>query len=188
MAFLNNILEIRSDAFKMTVHTRRPLPSRTDTIGPWLDALTFLTWLGALTNSALVYLFSPQILTDGMTAGIPKGATDPSSPPPAFAATGQLLMKAVLVSLIASHGFLIVRSIIRHLIEKIFYKGSAEVEVREREEREVKEKFLAGTTVDLGSSNIFVKEDGEKEEEDDAMGFWEHDEGIEEIQRLSKEA
>ena len=59
MSLLNNWLEMRSDAFKIAVHTRRPIPARTDTIGPWLDTLTFLTWLAALTNSALVSLFRP---------------------------------------------------------------------------------------------------------------------------------
>src|SRR5687768_16483821 len=61
MAFINNIFELRSDAFKITVHHRRPVPVRTDTIGPWLEALSFLTWMSALTNSALVYLFSPSL-------------------------------------------------------------------------------------------------------------------------------
>lgn len=59
MALVNNFFEIRADAFKMTVHFRRPIPTRTDSIGPWLDTLTFLTWLAALINAALVYLFSP---------------------------------------------------------------------------------------------------------------------------------
>ena len=59
MSLLNNWLEMRSDAFKIAVHTRRPIPARTDTIGPWLDTLAFLTWVAALSNSALVYLFRP---------------------------------------------------------------------------------------------------------------------------------
>ena len=42
MSLINNWLELRSDAFKIAVHTRRPIPARTDTIGPWLDALAFL--------------------------------------------------------------------------------------------------------------------------------------------------
>lgn len=36
---------------------RRPIPQRADTIGPWLDSLSFLTWLGSLTTSALIYMF-----------------------------------------------------------------------------------------------------------------------------------
>jgi hypothetical protein len=39
MCLINNWLELRSDAFKMTYHTRRPVPSRVDTIGPWLENL-----------------------------------------------------------------------------------------------------------------------------------------------------
>jgi anoctamin-10 len=39
MALSNNWLELRSDAFKMTTHTRRPIPARVDTIGPWLENL-----------------------------------------------------------------------------------------------------------------------------------------------------
>lgn len=39
MALLNNWLELRSDAFKISNHVRRPIPTRTDTIGPWLDSL-----------------------------------------------------------------------------------------------------------------------------------------------------
>lgn len=56
MSLLNDVLELRSDAYKITVHNRRPVPNRTDTIGPWLDGLTLLSWLGAMTNAALVYL------------------------------------------------------------------------------------------------------------------------------------
>jgi anoctamin-10 len=37
---------------------QRPTPWRADTIGPWLDSLSFLTWLGSITTAALVYLFS----------------------------------------------------------------------------------------------------------------------------------
>lgn len=68
MALLNNWLELRSDAFKITVHGRRPLPQRVDTVGPWLEALSFITWVGALTNAALVYLFRPVYVgTHGRT-------------------------------------------------------------------------------------------------------------------------
>ena len=39
MALINNWLEMRSDAFKIATHFRRPIPIRTDSIGPWLDTL-----------------------------------------------------------------------------------------------------------------------------------------------------
>jgi anoctamin-10 len=55
---INNWIELRADALKIAVEMQRPLPFRADTIGPWLDSLSFLTWLGSLTSSALVYMFS----------------------------------------------------------------------------------------------------------------------------------
>ena len=220
MAFINNIFETRGDAFKIAVHNRRAIPSRTDTIGPWLDVLTFLTWLGALTNSALVYLFSPQVsellpddmhVNDNLFHSETLNNTDPSPPPriPEHylsdtsstlpnvnwgidgSTIQELLLKAVLVSLVASHGFILLRALIRHIVDKVFWRGSGEVEEREREERNVKAKFLGGSGVDLGApgggggSKEKVAADSE---EPDSMGFWDHDEGLEEIQRISKEA
>jgi hypothetical protein len=55
---INDWIELRADALKICVEMQRPIPWRADTIGPWLDSLGFLTWLGSLTTSALVYLFS----------------------------------------------------------------------------------------------------------------------------------
>ncbi|KAH9877642.1 hypothetical protein IAQ61_003010 [Plenodomus lingam] len=54
---VNNWIELRADAMKICVEMQRPIPWRADTIGPWLDSLSFLTWLGSLTTSALVYMF-----------------------------------------------------------------------------------------------------------------------------------
>ena len=212
MAFINNIFETRGDAFKIAVHNRRAIPSRTDTIGPWLDVLTFLTWLGALTNSALVHLFSPQLVSDDTyinnnsssfhSETLNKTNPSPRIPEHLSGASGtlpkvnwgingstiqELLFKAILVSLVASHGFILLRALIRHIVDKIFWRGSGEVEEREKEERNVKAKFLGGSGVDLG-----VDLGGSKvaagSEEPDSMGFWDHDEGLEEIQRISKEA
>jgi anoctamin-10 len=224
MAFINNIFETRGDAFKIAVHNRRAIPSRTDTIGPWLDVLTFLTWLGAITNSALVYLFSPQLLPDNMYIDTNLSSfhsetlnTTKASPhiPEHFsgaAASGtlpsnanwgidrsaiqELLLKAILVSLVASHGFILLRTLIRHIVDKVFWRGSGEVEEREKEERNVKAKFLSGSGLDLGGGgggggvvNISgSKVAADSEEMTDSMGFWDHDEGLEEIQRISKEA
>jgi len=55
---INNWFELRADAVKICVEMQRPTPVRADTIGPWLDALSFLSWLGSITMAALVYLFS----------------------------------------------------------------------------------------------------------------------------------
>ena len=55
---INNWIELRSDAAKICLEMQRPNPLRADSIGPWLDSLSFLTWLGSITSAALVYLFS----------------------------------------------------------------------------------------------------------------------------------
>lgn len=55
---VNNWIELRSDAVKICFEMRRPVPLRSDTIGPWLENLGFLTWLGSVTSAALVFLFS----------------------------------------------------------------------------------------------------------------------------------
>ncbi|UKZ85127.1 uncharacterized protein TrAFT101_001001 [Trichoderma asperellum] len=55
---LNNWVELRSDALKIVIGCRRPIPWRADSIGPWLTALGFLSWLGSVTSAAIVYLCS----------------------------------------------------------------------------------------------------------------------------------
>ncbi|KAM0790940.1 hypothetical protein ACM66B_004245 [Microbotryomycetes sp. NB124-2] len=60
-SFINNFFELRSDAFKITSQVRRPVPVRETSIGPWLEALSFLSWLAALTNAALIYLYRPLV-------------------------------------------------------------------------------------------------------------------------------
>ena len=56
-ALVNNWFELRSDAAKMCINSRRPIPQRVDTIGTWLDTLVIITWLGAITQPTLIYLF-----------------------------------------------------------------------------------------------------------------------------------
>lgn len=213
MALLNNFLELRSDAFKMTVHNRRPIPARTDTIGPWLDTLTFLTWLSALTNSALVYLFCPRSQSycsatpSGHTSQLDKvhqhlfSASGTQAPDDgadqSTGATRELLMTALLIALAASHGYMIIRVIIRHVVEMLVWKGSDEVKEREREERDVKEKFLTSVVGDEEARNSVrnpavednrAGDNGESAiRNEEGTGFWDNDEGLEEIMRVSKE-
>ena len=68
---INNWVELRSDAVKICVEMQRPIPLRADSIGPWVDSLGFLTWLGSISTAALVYLFSNEGLgPDGTPATI----------------------------------------------------------------------------------------------------------------------
>jgi hypothetical protein len=59
LSFLvNNWIELRSDAMKIAMGSQRPIPWRSDSIGPWLNALGFLSWAGSLVSPAIVFLFS----------------------------------------------------------------------------------------------------------------------------------
>jgi len=195
MALVNNWLELRSDAFKITVHTRRPIPSRSDTIGPWLESLTFLTWLSALSNSALIYLFRPsdQCKVVGTTLQHEHHRLSTST-----SSTEELLFSALFVALAASHGYLVARLVIRHVLERLLWKGSKEEQEVERMDTVVKEEYLrhlgvADVTQD--AANRVVEKlaardgsivDGEKDVGDKA--FWEFDEAIDELQKGVKDA
>lgn len=110
---INDWIELRADAMKICVEMQRPIPWRADTIGPWLDSLSFLSWLGSLTTSALVYMFR----NDGIG---PNG--EPSN------VTLWALLLAVFFS---EHIFILFRYAVRIAISKIDSPGLQ----KERRER-----------------------------------------------------
>jgi len=183
---VNNIFELRSDAFKIAVHHRRPIPQRTDTIGPWLDALAFLTWLGALTNSALVYLFRPvEAEAEGRRV---EADTDGREK--------ELLLSALLIALAASHGYTIMRAGVRHVVERAVWRRSVEIREKEKDEMEVKEKILrrlgGEEDIDPDAGGVGSEEDKSEgksldEGEGTETGFWGYDEGLEDIQKVGKD-
>ncbi|KAI9375553.1 calcium-activated chloride channel-domain-containing protein [Aspergillus egyptiacus] len=54
---VNNWLELRGDFFKLSRECQRPPPIRSDSIGPSLQGLEVLSWLGTLSTAAIVYLY-----------------------------------------------------------------------------------------------------------------------------------
>lgn len=54
-AFVNNCMEIRTDAFK-ALHTQRPLPQRVASLGAWLQAFDAVSYLALVTNVGLCTL------------------------------------------------------------------------------------------------------------------------------------
>ncbi|KAL2849892.1 calcium-activated chloride channel-domain-containing protein [Aspergillus pseudoustus] len=97
---INNWVELRSDFFKIIVECKRPSPIRADTIGPWLDTLGFLSWVGSITSAALVYMFNTS--TDG-----------PSGEPSAI--KGWALLLTIFFS---EHLYLIVRYVVQAMMSK----------------------------------------------------------------------
>jgi len=49
-ALLNNIIEIRLDAYKMVTQSRRPLAERVEDIGAWYGVLKGLTYTAVVSN------------------------------------------------------------------------------------------------------------------------------------------
>ncbi|KIJ59796.1 hypothetical protein HYDPIDRAFT_118162 [Hydnomerulius pinastri MD-312] len=189
MALLNNYIEARSDAFKIAVHTRRPIPVRTDTIGPWLESLSFLTWLSALTNSALVYLFRPPDHVHGEMTTVMNTEGDrlpEHSGYNGIAATKELLISALLIALLASHAFLLLRTAVRRILELAIWRGSKEMKEAEQVEREIKEKYLEQCSTGAAEGEA-VKREPVIQDKEDWSSFWTVDEGLEEIQKSVKD-
>lgn len=121
---INNWIELRSDLVKIFIECQRPAPFRADSIGPWLDSLSFLTWLGSITTAALVYLFS----NDGL---------GPDGTPAAI--KGWALLLTIFLS---EHIYLVVRLGVRLAISKIDSPGIR----KERGERYmVRKRYLEET-------------------------------------------
>lgn len=121
----NNWIEARSDALKIAVGSRRPIPWRADSIGPWISSLAFLSWLGSVTSSALVYLFhNGRAGPDGSPSGI----------------TAWALLLSVLLG---EHIYLVVQRVVRHVVGKMDRPGLQ----KERAERFAMRKNLLQETL-----------------------------------------
>ena len=163
MALVNNYIELRSDAFKLSKHVRRPIPVRTDSIGPWVECLKNLTWVAALMNPALVYMFNPRY-----SGEIPNAQS--------------ILEWIALVALLASHEFIFTRWVVRFVVERVFWRGSEEQIEIERVERQVKDIYLESLKRDQAPRATDYAKD------EDTDDFWKKDEGLNEIQKVLKDA
>ena len=106
MGLINNFFEIRGDAFKLITHHRRCIPRSTDSIGPWLDALSFLSWLSAMINTSLVILFNTAFKKSGL-----------------LAAHGGVLV-AFIAALLASHGHFVIKGVFSRLFKLAIWDNS----------------------------------------------------------------
>lgn len=60
-ALLNNVAEIRIDAFKMVAQARRPLAERAQDIGAWFGVLRMLTYAAVVSNAFVIAYTSDYI-------------------------------------------------------------------------------------------------------------------------------
>ncbi|KAG5656493.1 hypothetical protein KAF25_000080 [Fusarium avenaceum] len=128
---VNNWVELRSDALKIATSSRRPIPWRTDSIGPWLTALSFVSWLGSITSAAIVYLCSGA-----------RGQGSHGTPSP-LTAWGLLLS-----ILFAEHFYLVVQLAVRFVLDKLDSPGVQ----KERKERFLMKRKLLEENIGQGAS------------------------------------
>ncbi|KAI9372336.1 calcium-activated chloride channel-domain-containing protein [Aspergillus egyptiacus] len=145
---INNWVELRSDFFKIIIECKRPSPIRADTIGPWLDTLGFLSWVGSITNAALLYMFNTS------TEGGPNG--EPS------AIKGWALLLTIFFS---EHLYLIVRYVVQATMTKFVPHNVR----REQAEQYMTRKRYLESTLGARSSDDEeeVREEDQSEELDD---------------------
>ncbi|KAJ5618807.1 Acyl-CoA N-acyltransferase [Penicillium lagena] len=170
--FVNNWIELRSDFFKICMEFQRPTPVRADTIGPWLDSLAFLSWVGSITSAALVYMFS------GNSQHGPNG--EPTD------ITGWALLLSIFFS---EHLYLIVRYAVQMAMTKLEPPNAR----KERAERYlVRKRYLDSTiraemeedqgkddvgTLSTETSRAALEEDARRASlhgSDPAERFWMH--------------
>ena len=149
---VNNWIEVRSDATKICYAQRRPIPLRDDSIGPWLDNISFLTWLGTITTSTLILLFR------GNEASV-------------FEFDRAKIIWLLVVVFIAEHGYWIIDRAAGSLARRFRTKGEIEIlrdeYILRRKEMSALERRSGETTSDGG-----IMEKGWRLSEDQPANFW----------------
>jgi len=150
-AVLNNWLELRSDAVKLCLSHRRPVPQRGDSIGPWLNNIKILSWLGTLTTSTLIYLFQGGdfSLTCDKTTAI------------------SLLVTVV----VAEHAYWILDRALAALSHRVRTTGEIDVQ---KEEYLIRRRYLQNLGME-GAPNVAGDEAEarrEKVQDENTVGFW----------------
>lgn len=133
---------------KIAISSQRPIPWRADSIGPWLNALGFLSWLGSLTSAALVFLFN-------------KSKNGPEGSP--WDISGWALLLSILF---AEHIYLVVQIVVRNVIKKMDSPGlQKERAQRFRMRKQILEQTFGeggGMDVEEESRGVGVMGGGEK--------------------------
>ncbi|AEO59358.1 hypothetical protein MYCTH_2119594 [Thermothelomyces thermophilus ATCC 42464] len=111
---VNNIIELRTDFFKLVHAHQRPAPVRTDGIGPWIASLDLLAWAGSITTGAIVHLYGSGGRGGGGGGG------------------GGAWWALPLTIFVSEHVFLALRGVARFVLERV---GPSEHIRKQRAER-----------------------------------------------------
>ncbi|KEQ78134.1 hypothetical protein M436DRAFT_60067 [Aureobasidium namibiae CBS 147.97] len=125
---INNWIELRGDFFKLISESQRPPPIRSDSIGPCISALEFLTWLGSLSTAALLYMYGGNSdVTDIHLGGL------------------------LLTVFIAEQAYLATKLTIRFIFDKI---GSEAVRTEEATRRLVRKRYLETFSDEVAGASV----------------------------------
>ena len=124
MSVVNNFFELRSDAFKLVVNMRRPIPRRVESIGSWMSVLSHLAHLSFFTNYTMLFILD----------ALKPDSENPHKPPSGGIFVRMALwLKAFSLALVLNYAFSFVPIIVRYILERIMWQNSAEdVSIRRR--------------------------------------------------------
>ena len=124
MSALNNFFELRSDAFKLVVNMRRPIPRRVESIGSWSSVLSYLAHLSFFTNFTMLFIFDTFK---------PDSASSYKPPSNEMRERIVLWLQPFVSALLLNYAFSMVPSIVRYVLERTMWQNSAEdVSIRRR--------------------------------------------------------
>ncbi|KAI9207144.1 calcium-activated chloride channel-domain-containing protein [Polychytrium aggregatum] len=136
MCLINNWVELRSDALKICQATRRPIPVRAENMGPWLNNMQLLAWLGSVVSPALVFLYRNWDVD-------------------AVASTQSLarLPQVILAVFIWEHGYFLCQHVVRLILASFVPEGDI---IIRRAQYVAKHAILsnAGITASISDSQI----------------------------------
>ncbi|KAK9702854.1 hypothetical protein K7432_011037 [Basidiobolus ranarum] len=127
-------VETRSDAVKICFRTKRPIPIRAESIGPWKRTMEFLAWLGTIVNTLFIYQF--------------RNFGDMSNDPHTWENLEYThIVYAAIFAVVAEHLFLVFRTVAGKLVSSI--PSWVDIQMKQ-ESKNLKEELLRNVTDTTG--------------------------------------
>ncbi|KAF0519068.1 DUF590-domain-containing protein [Gigaspora margarita] len=106
-AWLNNIAEIRSDAFKFIVELQRPVGFLTQDIGTWEDILNMIAFMAVLTNAIIIAFHSTW-----MKQQLQQLISDPDN-------KFELMVARLVFIMVFEHAFFLIQLFLAYIISDV---------------------------------------------------------------------
>ncbi|OQR90553.1 anoctamin [Thraustotheca clavata] len=153
LSYINNVLEIRIDSFRLTNDCRRPVPRNADSLGLWVDVLENMVTFSIITN-AFVIFYTHGYLSDIMDVYVWRDVNRPYWDLALFVAfvTTVLLFRACLAMMINDVPAYVDKQLKRQafLVSKVLDQVVADNDVA---------KLRELTAADLKAINVIEDED-----------------------------